>query len=422
MRNGRNIAGIGRSKRSGRRFLIDGSMAKGGGGFTYLVNIVPELARQAPNDRFKVICADPRVAASLVPCTNVEVDYLGPLGLLDRLRFTYLRAGRIARDWDADVYFSAGEMAPLDAGCPTMAAFRNPNVFTLGDGQGLDWLQRARVLALNSLARLSARRADRVMFVSADSASWIGDSIGLAPERRAVIHHGIDVAPWRAVAPERDLHERGYILSVSSVYPYKNYVRLIEAWVELAKRNPNAPDLVIIGDEQDAAAGAAMRKAREDAGEYAEGIHLLGEVPYAEIRRFYRGAELFVFPSYLETFGHPLLEAMAAEVPLVAADIPVFREIAGDAAFYADPFSSSALARAMEEALFTRGASETLVKRGRERVAQFSWRRSAATLLANFEDLLAGRDRRAPAIAQPVPDAAVEDTLPLRIAARVATA
>ena len=55
-------------------------------------------------------------------------------------------------------------------------------------------------------------------------------------------------------------------------------------------------------------------------------------MPYAEIPRYYRGAELFVFPSYLETFGHPLLEAMASDLPLVASDIPVFREIAGEAA------------------------------------------------------------------------------------------
>ncbi|MCA9510010.1 MAG: glycosyltransferase family 4 protein [Myxococcales bacterium] len=408
----------------GRRIVIDGSMAKGGGGFTYLVNIVPELSRQAPRHRFKVLCADARVAAALAPCANVEVEYLGALGLLDRLRFTYRRAGRLAREWGADVYFSAGEMAPLDAGCPTMAAFRNPNVFTLGEGQGLTWVQRARVFALNALARLSARCADRILFVSRDSASWIGDAIGLEPARRKVIHHGIDVAPWRDAREEREPHERGYILSVSSVYPYKNYVRLIEAWVELAKRRPDVPDLVIVGDEPDAAAAAAMREARDAAGELAEGIHLLGEVPYAEIRRYYRGADLFVFPSYLETFGHPLLEAMAADVPLVAADIPVFREIAGDAAFYADPFSPSELAKAIEEALFARGAAEALVKRGRERVTQFTWRRSAAALLAVLDELAAGdRDGTAAPVAEAVPFAAPAPELaPLRIAARIATA
>lgn len=372
-----------------RRFVIDGSMAKGGGGFTYLVNIVPELARQSPNDQFKVLCADPRVADSLSSASeNVEIEYLGPLGLKDRLRFTYTRAAQLAKDWQADVYFSAGEMAPLNANCPTVAAFRNRNVFTLGEHQALTFMERFRLYALNALARLTAFKVDRVMFVSKDSADWIGDTINLPEEKRAVIHHGIDPEPWRKPKTTGELHGRPYILSVSSVYPYKNFVRLIESYVELAKRQPETPDLVIIGDSQDELANTAMHAARDAAGDYAEDIHLLGEVPYADIHTYYQNAALFVFPSYLETFGHPLLEAMAAEVPLVAADIPVFREIAADAALYADPFDTASMTSAMEEALFVEGASEILVKRGKERLKQFSWARSAATLLATFGSLL----------------------------------
>ena len=65
----------------------------------------------------------------------------------------------------------------------------------------------------------------------------------------------------------------------------------------------------------------------------AERIHILGEVPYADIKQYYAGADLFVFPSYLETFGHPLLEAKASDEPTLASDIPEIREVAWDAAF-----------------------------------------------------------------------------------------
>ena len=87
--------------------------------------------------------------------------------------------------------------------------------------------------------------------------------------------------------------------------------------------------------------------AREAAGADAARIHVVGNVPYAEVPAWYRGASLFVFPSYLETFGHPLLEAMAADVPVLAADIAVSREVAGDAARYFDPTDVDALAREM---------------------------------------------------------------------------
>ena len=403
-----------------RRFIVDGSMSKGGGGFTYLVNIVPELARQAPNDLFKVVVTNERIARSIQPAPNVSVEYLGPQSVRDRFTYTYRDAARLARSWNADLYFSAGDWSPPNADCPTVVALRNPNVATLGEGQGLTWKQRMRLHALSRIARLSAETADRVMFVSEDSARSIGDSIGIPEEKRAVIHHGIEPEPWRSIERGRDIHSRPYILSVSSVYPYKNYQRLIEAYTGLAQRNPDAPDLVIIGDEPDASAAEAMWKARDAAGEFAEWIHILGEVPYANIRQYYRNAELFVFPSYLETFGHPLLEAMAAEVPLVAADIPVFREIAGDAAFFADPHSTASLGAAMEEALYREGARDTLIKRGNEHLRKFTWTRSAECLLAMFDDVLEENDRRGKAPVHTLPARRRRPAAPARIAARVA--
>jgi len=407
---------------TGRQFIIDGSMNKAGGGFTYLVNIVPELARQAPNDRFRILLTDQKLADSIQPAPNVEIDYLGPLGLGDRFRFTYGAAARLAEDWNTALYFSASDWLPPNTKCPGVVALRNPNVFTLGEGQNLTRTQRLRLRALNTIARTSAAAADRVMFVSEDSAAWIGDAINTPETKRAVVHHGIDSSVWQAEPRRTALHERPYILSVSSIYPYKNYVRLIEAYSEIAQRNPEVPDLVIVGDEQDTAASQAMWEARDAAGEYREWIHILGEVPYADIRQYYRNASLFVFPSYLETFGHPLLEAMAAEVPLVAADIPVFREVAGDAAFFADPFSTSSLAQAMEAALYRQGATETLVKRGRERLQHFTWKRSASTLLDLFNDVLDENHHHGAHPIRSLPRPTRRESWSLPIAARIADA
>ena len=308
------------------------------------------------------------------------------VGLLGRLRFIHGRIPLLAVRWGADLFFSASETAPVWAPCPTIAAFRNPNVFTPMD-QGWSRKQKLRLDVLGALARVSARRCDRVMFVSEDSADWIGDRLGLPRERRVVIHHGIDEAAWRPRV-DQALHPRPYVLSVSSIYRYKNFVRLIEAYQELAARRPALPDLVIIGDDQDPEYAAKMEAARVACGGLAQRIHLLGEVPYQDVRAWYAGAELFVFPSYLETFGHPLLEAMASEVPVVAADIPVFREIAGDGAFYADPHAARSLANAMDAVLYDPEARNMLVKRGLERVREFSWDRSAAGLCAMFRSSL----------------------------------
>jgi glycosyltransferase involved in cell wall biosynthesis len=375
-----------------RRILIDGSMARGGGGFTYLVNVVPRLAAAAPDDRFLLWVRTDRLRDSIPQAPNLRVERLPDLDWTGRLRFTYLDAARVAARFGADLYFSAGESAPLATACPTIASFRNPNVFTSVEG-GWPWRQRLRLRVLRGVAQLSAWSCDRILFVSEDSAGWIGDALGLPSSRRAVIHHGIDREAW-AARPARPLHPWPYILSVSSIYRYKNFVRLIEAYAELARWRTNLPDLVILGDDADPEYAQRMQQARRATGTLAEQIHILGEVPYAEVQAWYAGAELFAFPSYLETFGHPLLEAMAAGVPLVAADIAVSREVAGDAAFYADPRDPRSLARAMDSALFAPHAREILVKRGRERVREFGWDRSAQRLLALFDDVLAERARR----------------------------
>jgi glycosyltransferase involved in cell wall biosynthesis len=370
------------------RFLIDGSMARGGGGYTYLVNIVPLLSKMAPRARFRVLVRTERLADALSGLPNVEVDRLPDVGLLARFRYLNFTVPRLAAEWRADLYFSVGEYSPARMPCPVVAAFRNPNVFTRME-QGWPAYQRLRLKALRALAWLSTRNADRILFVSEDSASWIGDVMALPEWKRTVVHHGIDTSDWNvAIDDPKESEKDGVILSVSSIYRYKNFVRLIEAYAQLAKQRPDVPDLVIVGDDQDPEHHEKMVAARAAAGEFADCIHLVGAVPYEQVREYYRNASLFVFPSYLETFGHPLLEAMGCDVPVVAADIPVFREIAGDAVLYADPFKVESLCSAMEDALSSDLQRRRMIERGRERVAMFSWDRSATRLLGMFDELI----------------------------------
>jgi glycosyltransferase involved in cell wall biosynthesis len=360
-------------------------MARGGGGYTYLVNILPRLSEMAPQDHFRVLVRTERLAKALSGLPNVEVDHLPEVGLVERFRFLHTQVPKIAAEWGADLYFSVGEYSPLRMPCPVVAAFRNPNIFTSLD-QGWPLYQRLRLKVLRALSWLSAKRADRILFVSHDSARWIGDTMGLPESSRVVVHHGIDAKGWRGEA--KNTASDGVILSVSSVYRYKNYVRLIQAYELLVRRRPETPDLVIVGDDQDPEYQREMVAARDATGDVAESIHLVGAVAYEQVKEYYRNASLFVFPSYLETFGHPLLEAMGCDVPVVAADIPVFREIAEDAVLYADPYKVESLASAMEDGLSSDTLRQKMIASGRERVAQFTWERSTGRLLNLFSELL----------------------------------
>ena len=117
-------------------------------------------------------------------------------------------------------------------------------------------------------------------------------------------------------------------------------------------------------------------------------VILPGYVPSAEMNMMYSNASIFVYPSLLESFGLPVLEAMASGVPVITSDVPALREVGGSAAEYVDPESTSSIAAAMIGLQGNRERYEHLQVAGRERAAHFSWRRSAEKLIEVYRSAL----------------------------------
>ena len=112
-------------------------------------------------------------------------------------------------------------------------------------------------------------------------------------------------------------------------------------------------------------------------------VHL-GYVSAGELAALYGGAEMVVLPSFYEGFGLPAVEALRAGAPLVASDIPVLREVAGDAALYAPPDRPDLWAARVAELLKSPELREDLRRRGRERARRFDWRRTAGETVEAF--------------------------------------
>jgi glycosyltransferase involved in cell wall biosynthesis len=113
----------------------------------------------------------------------------------------------------------------------------------------------------------------------------------------------------------------------------------------------------------------------------------LGPVPYRQLHHLYRACDLYVSPSYAETFAHPLVEAQACGLPVVTSDLPVHREVCGDAALYFARFSAGELAARVVEAV----NSAEFIRKGPAPLARFSWKEHVEQLITIAEGLLSHR-------------------------------
>ena len=170
-----------------------------------------------------------------------------------------------------------------------------------------------------------------------------------------------------------------YVLHVGTIEPRKNLATLLAAWPRLRALAPQAPALVLCGKRgwRYESIAAAL------SGAAAEGWLLqLGYAPDAVVRALYDRAAAVVCPSVYEGFGLPVVEALAAGAPVVCSDIPVFREVAADAAIFVPPDDAAEWARALAGLLSDPDRARGLRALGVARSRRFSWRRTADRTLA----------------------------------------
>jgi alpha-1,3-rhamnosyl/mannosyltransferase len=145
--------------------------------------------------------------------------------------------------------------------------------------------------------------------------------------------------------------------------------------------------LAVVGS--DAARRSAI-EAEVDALGIADRCRLVASVTDDELWQLYREAEVFAFPSFSEGFGFPPLEAMASGTPVIASDIPVLREVLGDAALFVDPADERGLSCALLRLAGDEPERTRLSELGRERAATFTWRTCAEQTLAVYEQAATG--------------------------------
>jgi glycosyltransferase involved in cell wall biosynthesis len=199
-----------------------------------------------------------------------------------------------------------------------------------------------------------------------------------------------DADEARAHVAERYGVTRPFLLFVSSLWPYKNCEGLLRAFAA-AKSELGDRQLAVVGPGRDVAYVAELKALAEQLG-IADDVVWVGGVPLEETVQFYRAADVFAYPSFNETFGLPILEAMAAGCPVVTSDRSAMPETAGGCALLADPHDPESIADALVKACGPEG--ERLRASGLERAAQFTWDATAERTLDVYREVHQRRGRR----------------------------
>jgi len=236
----------------------------------------------------------------------------------------------------------------------------------------------------------SVARADLLL---ADSESTRQDLIELmhvASERIRVIYPALDPSFY----PRDDAEVQAvcarygivgpYILSVGTLQPRKNFVRLIEAYHTVWAARDIPHRLVIAGGP--GWLYEPIYEARERL-RLQDRVILPGFVEEQHLPALYSGADLFAFPSLYEGFGFPVLEAMACNTPVITSNTSSLPEAAGRAALLVPPTDVDALAEAISQGISNTALRQELLRAGREQCSRFSWDQSAEQLLAAYASL-----------------------------------
>jgi len=389
--------------------FLNGMGASAGGGLTYLRNVLPHLSRMQ-NVRTTALVG-PEFKAGSGCHENVELLQL-PFegGSARRFWFEQTAMQKIIRRFHADILISAGNFALRRSPVPQILLSRN-SLYTSADfsrdiirrGEYRMWLDTRLkgAMAKKSIQWAGYTVAPSEAFAD-DLQEWSGKTV------RAV-HHGFDHELFfasRDPLPEEIMRKLECpagtvrILLVSHYNYYRNFETVLRAIALVARQSCAPMRLFLTCDlRKDKTPGAydpqSAARLIDELG-IREQVVELGSVPYEHLHHVYKCCDLFVTAAYTETFAHPLVEAMASGLPVIASDLRVHREICGDAAAYFPRFSANELAAQLSRLAGKPDDRQAMSILGLDRCPRYSWESHVKQLVTLAQELLGQGSSRQP--------------------------
>ncbi len=283
---------------------------------------------------------------------------------------------QLARRSGADLFHAPYYLYPYAVPLPTVVTIHDlipleyPDMIPAGWGRRLYW----------PLNRLAAHRAAYVLTDSEGARDAILRHLHLPPEKVAVVH----AAPDPFFTADPSITRENFFFSLISNKPHKNGARLLRAFAA-TKPAIHGTRLLIAGPYDPDWPSFEELAAEANVAEWVE---LLGHIPDEALRDLYRRCFAFIFPSFIEGFGLPILEAMACAAPVLVADAPPMRDLAADAALHFNPFDETYIANALRQILSQPPLQADLSQKAQQRASNFSWDNTARKTLTIYKKVM----------------------------------
>ena len=346
------------------RIVINGTHAKSGGGVTYLRAILPELVKQQGIELHLFLHRD-QVEHFYPICEGVRLQLFDhKLGFWPTLWWEQVSLPVLTWAMGADVVFSPANFGPI---------FARNHVIMLRNATSVIRLTTTLRpmgywLVLSAATLISLLFARRAIAVSEYAARVLTFGLRRLFNRKLnVVYHGT-TKPLRERESNRS--PGSALLAVSDIYVQKNYHSLIEAFGKLHQRYPELT-LTIAGREIDSSYSDQVRRLAASLG-VDDAVHFVGHLDTEALRNLYQECHIFVFPSTIETFGNPLLEAMSIGAPIACSDTAAMPEVIGDAGLTFDPYDISDIVYTIERLVKNPSLREELGKKASYRAKSFS--------------------------------------------------
>lgn len=252
----------------------------------------------------------------------------------------------------------------------------------------------ARMFYGRVVVKLIARRQQKIIAISQNTAKDIQQFFGINRRDQKLILNGIDHRRFNAGDHEHarkwaaQAHglTKPFFLYISRLeHPAKNHVRLIEAFENFRRENDIDWQLVLAGGDWH---GAEVIHQAAAESEFADEIRFLGFVQDEELPDLYRAASVFVYPSLFEGFGLPPVEAMACGCPVISSRAGSLDEVVGDAAAAIDPAKVGEITTKLTHLANNPAARENLIAKGFENAQRFDWATNANAVARVYESVL----------------------------------